>query len=172
MKSSGKQKPDRKQIIRSVVFMKNFKKLAAVVTLIGLIGGAGAVYAATTTKTPAEIAAGLTGKSVGELNKERAAGKTYGTIVQEAGKLEEFKTQMLAQKKAILDQRVKDGTLTQKEADAIYKAIKDNQAICNGTGNAGIGRKSGAGFGRGCGVGRGQDSCGGAGMGYGRCDTI
>ena len=43
--------------------MKRFKKLVMVFTVIAVLGAASAAYAATT-KTPAEIAAGLTGKSV------------------------------------------------------------------------------------------------------------
>lgn len=142
--------------------MKNMKKIIAVIAAVGVLGTAGVAYA-TATKTPAEIAAALAGKTVEEVNKDRAAGETYGTIVNEAGKLDEFKEQMLEQKKLILDQRVKDGTLTQQQADDIYNAIKDNQATCDGTGNAQIGRKYGAGFGSGAGKGQGM----GRGMGRG-----
>lgn len=143
--------------------MKSFKKLLAVVTVVGIMGAAGAAYAATA-KNPAEITAGLTGKTVEDLYQERSAGKTYGTIANEAGKLDEFKTQMLEQKKAILDQRVKDGKLTQAQADEIYNAIKNNQVNCDATGSAGIGRKYGAGFGQGSGMGNAQGTGRGAGM--------
>lgn len=139
--------------------MKNFKKLLAVVAVVGVLGTTGIVYAATEAKTPAEVVSGLTGKTVEDVTKERAEGKTYGTIANEADKLDEFKTQMLEQKKAILDQRVKDGTLTQAQADEIYNQIKENQATCDGTGSARIGRGAEAGF--------GQGSCGGLGMGSG-----
>ena len=119
--------------------MKKMKKLIAVIAAVGVLGTAGAAYAATV-KTP--------------------AGETYGAIAKDAGKLDEFKAQMLEQKKIVLDQRVKDGTLTQQQADEIYNTIKDNQATCNGTGNAQIGKKFGA--------GRGQGMMGGgAGMGFG-----
>lgn len=151
--------------------MKNIKKFVAVVAAVSVMGAAGAVFAASA-KTPAEIVSGLTGKTVEDLNEERAAGKTYGTIANEAGKLDEFKSQMLEQKKAILDQRVKDGQLTQQQADEIYNAIKDNQANCDGTGSAGIGKKFGAGFGQGNGMGKGtgmrNGNGSGRGMGYGR----
>ncbi len=152
--------------------MKNFKKLVAVIAAVGILGTAGAAYAAEV-KTPAEITVGLTGKTVDDVSKERAAGKTYGTIANEAGKLDEFKAQMLEQKKALLDQRVKDGTLTQQKADEIYNAIKNNQANCDGTGNAQIGKKYGAGFGNGIGsgmrqgMGRGMGRRAGAGDGMG-----
>ena len=153
--------------------MRNMKKLIAVIAVVGVLGTAGAAFAATA-KTPVEIAAGLTGKTVEDLYKERAAGKTYGTIAKDAGKLDEFKVQMLEQKKAILDQRVKDGTLTQAQADEIYNAIKNNQATCNGTGNAQLGKKYGAGFGSGAGRGQGMGKGmgRGAGMGNGSCTGI
>lgn len=127
--------------------MKNFKKMFALITVVGILGAASASYAAVT-KTPAEI-----------------AGETYGTVAKEAWDPDEFKAQMLERKKAILDQRVKDGTLSQAQADEIYNAIKNNQAACDGTGNAGIGRKYGAGFGPGCGMSNGQGMGRGAGIG-------
>jgi hypothetical protein len=77
---------------------------------------------------------------------------------------------MLVQKKAVLDQRVKDGKLTQEQADTIYQAIEANQANCDGTGGARIGQKNGVGFGQGMGKGMGQGngSGSGGGMGMGR----
>jgi len=147
--------------------MKRFKQLVMVFTVIAVLGAASAAYAATT-KTPAEIAAGLTGKSVETLVQERAAGETYGSIANEAGKLEEFKAQMLEQKKIILDQRVADGKLTQERADAIYDAMKNNQADCDGTGNAKMGKNAGLGLGQGNGMGNGQ----GTGAGEGNCNGL
>jgi hypothetical protein len=149
--------------------MKNVKKLVAVLTVVGMLAAAGAVFAATF-KTPAEIAAQVTGKTVEDLNKEREAGKTYGAIANDAGKLADFEAQMLEQKKAILDQRVADGKLTQKQADEIYTAIKDNQANCTTPGSAQMGMKYGVGFGQGsgmgqgCGMGIGQGEARGTGM--------
>ena len=144
--------------------MKNLKKVVTVVTVVGMLGVAGVAYAATA-QTPAEIAAGLTGKTVENVYKERAAGKTFGAVANEAGKLEQFKTQMLEHKKAVLDQRVKDGKLTQTQADETYNAIKNNQTNCDGTGSSSaIGKKYGAGFGQGSGMGNGQGNGKGAGM--------
>lgn len=146
--------------------IKGMKKLSAVLVAILVLGTASVAFAATY-KTPAEITAGITGKTVEDLNKEKAAGKSYGTIASEAGKLDEFKTQMLEQKKAVLDQRVKDGKLTQAQADEIYNLIKTNQATCDGTGNAAIGKKYGVGFGNGAGKGMGMGKGMGRGMGCG-----
>ncbi|MDR3541609.1 MAG: hypothetical protein P4L69_11695 [Desulfosporosinus sp.] len=132
--------------------MKNFKKLIASATILGVLGIVGTAYAAVS--TPADIAASVTGKTITEVNQERAAGKTYGTIAQEAGKLAEFQAQMLEQKKEILAQRVTNGQLTQTQADGIYNVIKSNQAICDGTGSARLGLGLGAGAGQGRGMGR------------------
>lgn len=62
------------------------------------------------------------------------------------------------QKKAVLDQRVKEGNLTQEQSDAIYKSIEANQATCDGTGSAAIGQRNGMGFGQGQGMGRGRNN--------------
>lgn len=149
--------------------MRNFKKLVAVVAAIGVLGTAGAAFAATS-KTPAEIVAGITGKTAEDVTKGRAAGETYCAIASDAGKLDEFKTQMLEQKKVVLDQRVKEGTITQQQADEAYNAIKNNQINCDETGKMGIGMKAGAGFGAGsCGMNnsQGQGNAQGKGMGKG-----
>lgn len=80
-----------------------------------------------------------------------------------AEQFQDYKDEILANKKAILDQRVKDGILTQEEADEILDAIENNQAYCDGTGNAGIGRGMGAGFGGMMGYGNGQGGFNGCG---------
>ena len=141
--------------------MKNFKSYIAAATIVGLLGVTGTALATVTGQTPAEIASRLTGKTVEQVTAERATGITYGTIAKEAGKLDEFKAATLEQKKAILDQRVADGNLTQEQADAIYNRLVTNQATCDGTGSAAIGKSMGAGFGQGQGMGLGK----GQGMG-------
>ncbi len=137
--------------------MKGLKKWAAALTVVAVLGAGGAAYAATSL-TPAEIAANVTGKSVAELQQQRQAGKTYGALANEAGKLEEFKVQMLEQKKVILDERVAAGKLTQEQANTIYQNMQERQADCDGTGNgqARMGQNGGAGFGQGAGLGNGQ----------------
>jgi len=159
--------------------MRNLKKIAGVLAIVGIMATAGVAYAATA-QTPADILAGLTGKTAAELADARADGKTYGAIAAETGTLEEFQAQMLERKKAILDQRVKDGVLTQEQADAILKNIETNMANCDGTGqgrgSCGIGQGNGGGLGfgqgngqgRGCGMGRGN----GGGFGQGQQNSI
>jgi len=153
--------------------MKNFKKLIAVATIVGslsVVGVAGAAVATGAT-TPAGIVAGLTGKSVEAVTAERASGTTYGTIAQEAGKLDEFKAENLVQKKVILDQKVTEGNLTQAQADATYNSIKENQATCDGTGSAKMGQKNGMGSGQGMGAGQHNGGGMGRGMNTGNSST-
>ena len=147
--------------------MKNFNKLVAAATIVGIlgvVGVAGASYAVTGAATPVSILSTITGQTVEQVTAERAAGKTYGAIAKDAGKLDQFKTANLDQRKAVLDQRVKDGNLTQAQADATYKAMETNQATCDGTGSASIGQKMGGGFGQGMGASAGQHNGRGRGM--------
>ena len=140
---------------------KGWKRTLAVVTVVGMLAAGVAAFAAEA-RTPAEIAADLTGKTLEEVQAAREDGKTYGALAGDAGKLDEFKAAMLESRKALLAERVEAGTMTQEEADAILAAIEKNMATCDGTGSARIGRSFGAGFGRSSG------SCGGAGMMGGR----
>ncbi|QCX33288.1 DUF2680 domain-containing protein [Caloramator sp. E03] len=144
----------------------NMKKIALGLLVVGIISTTTAfAYAAT---SPADIVSKLTGKTTQELYEERSQGKTYGTIAKESGKLEEFKAEMLKSKKEILDERVKEGSLTQEKADEILNAIKNNMANCDGTGSQRIGQKYGVGFGGGQGKGLGRGTCNGLGRGYNR----
>ncbi|MGI6679276.1 MAG: DUF2680 domain-containing protein [Dehalobacterium sp.] len=138
--------------------MKNLKRLAATVTIAGLLVTAGAAFAAEL-RTPSEITAAVTGKTVTQVNEERATGKTYGQMVQGADQLDAFRAEMLKQKKAYLDQRVAEGILTQEQADEIYKNMEERQALCDGTG---MGNRGGR-----CGVGVGKWNGQGNGMGQG-----
>ncbi len=138
--------------------MKRLVKMTVFITALFVLGSVGTAFAASF-KTPAEIVSELTGKTTDQITSERAEGKTYGTIAKDAGKLEEFQAQVLEQKKVYLDQRVKDGTLSQERADAIYNSIKEAQATCDGTG---IGRGS-----RGQGCGTGSGACAGTSRGRG-----
>lgn len=133
---------------KECVFM-NIKKLVAVVTVVGLLGAGGAVYASTNGEV-------LNGVGRGVCN----------TFAKDSAEFEQFKANRLEEKKTILDQRVKDGAMTQEQADEIFNALKENQANCDGTGSNQIGKKYGAGFGQGMGNGQGR------GMGMGRgCQT-
>lgn len=143
--------------------MTKFKKILTIAIVILVIGITGVVFASDF-RSPQDIVARLTGKTVEQILQEREAGKTFGIIAKENDKLDEFKAQMIVQKKAVLDQRVKDEVITQEQADQIYSTVKTNQAICDGTGQR-IGNRSGAGFGR---MNGGVGLCDGSGMESGR----
>lgn len=85
--------------------------------------------------TPALIVAGLTDRTEKSVIEEHIElGKTYGAIANEAGKLTEFKAEILKLKKSNLAEQVEKGNLTQEEADTIISAIEANQALCDGAG--------------------------------------
>ncbi len=126
--------------------MKNSKKVLVLGLVISILSIPTVAFAADI-KSPADIVAALTGKTVTQVTAERASGKTYGTIAKDAGKLDEFKKETLVQKKLVLDQQVKDKKITQAQADTVYTSLKNNQATCDATGSAKIGSKNGVGFG-------------------------
>lgn len=151
------------------------KKIIAGVVVAGILGTAGIAYAAEY-KTPAEIVSGLTGMATEKVIEERQDGTRYGTQAEEAGKLEEFKAAMLEQRKAQLDELVKEGKLTREEADARLKAIEENMANCIGDGSGArmgggkgmmFGRGNGQGIGNGQGRARGMRNGCGLGLGAG-----
>lgn len=85
----------------------------------------------------AEVLAKLTGKPVETIVKEKIDGNTtFGKLAEKYGVLDGFKAEMLNAKKAILDERVKAGTLTQEKANEILKALEENMKNCNGDGTA------------------------------------
>lgn len=145
--------------------MKIMKKVLVTGAVVLAMGATAlTALAVTKTLTPAEILAGLTGKPVETVIAERnEKEQTYGALASDYGVLDKFQSQMLEEKKEYLEQRVKDGTMTQERADAILAAIEANQADCDGTGN---GNRAGLGAGFGSGYGGGMG--GGYGGGYGR----
>ena len=128
--------------------MKKLKSLLISGAILGsLFITSISVFAASNYNNIAEVAAGVTGRTIESVVNERnETGKSFGTIAYEAGKLDEFQKESLELKKDILDSRVANGLLTQAEADQIIKSIEDNQLICGG---AGLG--CGGGYGLGCG---------------------
>jgi hypothetical protein len=162
-------------------------KIKKMLTVGGIVLAVGATsittFAASIYKTPAEAAAGLSGKTVEQVVQEKTeTGKTYGTIAKDAGKLDEFKAEAIQIKKDVLEKKVADGTLTREKADEIIKAVEENSANCDGTGSAKIGQEYGAGFGSatgggmknggGQGQGGGMKNGGGQGMGRGQGSCI
>ena len=140
--------------------MSLVKKLfAAGIAVLVISAASVSALAAAEYGSPAEVVAGITGRTQQEVIKEKTeTGKTYGQIANEAGVLDEFKAAVLELKKEFLKAQVAAGKMTQEEADEILAAIAENQATCNGTGGAKVGKLNGANFG---------SNTGGRGNGYG-----
>ena len=138
--------------------MKHLKQILAVgIAALSLTTSA---LAAPLYATPAEAVAGVTGKTLEEVQAERWSGKSYGTIAAEAGALAEFQAAVWEIQAETLAAWVAEGFLTQEEADARLEALQQRQAVCGGLGGfgCGLGRGGGFGGGRGRGGGRGLRS--------------
>ncbi len=112
------------------------RKIAVFGTTVALLGitSAGA-FAVTSYSSPAELVAGLTGKTTDNVIEEKlASGKTYGTIAEEAGLGTEFKAEMMEIKIQSLQEQVNKGTIAQERADEIIAAMEERQESCDGTG--------------------------------------
>lgn len=144
------------------------KKTVFIITIVAImLVGTTAAFADDVFKTPAEIVSDLTGDSVEDVTEARANGETYGKQAADADKLDEFKEERLAQYKLALDEAVKEGRITQEQADRLYAAMEQRMEACTGTG-AGAGARAGNGIGgfgtngqgRGLGIGRQSGACG------------
>jgi hypothetical protein len=158
---------------RKVNEMKN-KKFLIVLSILAvmLIGLASVSYAVGGFKTPAEVVAGLTGKSANDVIAQRQAGVSYGAQAKASGKLEQFQDERIAQYKAQLDALVTDGKMTRKEADDRIAAMTVRMASCDGEGTGlgnslGQGSRNGSGNGLKDGSGAGLGMRSGGGMGRG-----
>ncbi|AHM57391.1 hypothetical protein EAL2_c21100 [Peptoclostridium acidaminophilum DSM 3953] len=133
--------------------MKLFSKRTALLTTTAVaVLSLGAVAFADSIMTPAQIYSEVTGKTVEQAYTDRqTSGESYGKLAQDAGKYEEFKSQMMESKKAVLEERVSSGQMTQEQADALMERMEN----CEGD-SQGLGRAAGAGFGRGSMQGKGN----------------
>lgn len=109
--------------------------------------------------SPAEAAAGVTGKTLEEVIAERP-GKSCGMIAAEAGALEAFQAAVREMWEEALATRVAEGALTQEQAGARLDALRQRQGTCGGAGlGGGMGRRQGLGRGQGWGMGLRDGSC-------------
>ena len=125
--------------------MKRARKvIVSCIAVAGLAATLTTALASAAYESPAEAAAGVTGKTLEQVISERQSGKTYGTIANEAGKLSEFKQAMFDLRTLILKEQVSDGTLTEQEATEALSVLEQRQSSCDGTGNsAGLGNGGG-----------------------------
>ncbi len=99
----------------------------------GMMGGYG-LMAGYRDQMHAAIAKAL-GMSVDDFNAALASGKTAWQIAQEKGfSAEQFRAAMLQARSEVLAQAVKDGTLTQAQADAMLGHMKQGAGQGNGPG--------------------------------------
>ena len=174
--------------------MKSSKSIALValgLTAGLVLGSVGVSYAATeTTSTNPVVCAGarmgqsirdagarlidivadLTGLSVEEVQAERAAGNSVADIAEANGSsAEAVVSGALEARKALLDEKVADGTITQEQADLAYGQMTERLTERVNTDETG--RPSLAGQGGGMGGGRGGRGMGGGMGGQGACGS-
>ena len=170
--------------------MKHSKSIALIVVglvaglVLGSMGIASAATAETTATNPVaacglqmgaairgagarmvDILADLTGLSVEDIQAKRAEGQTISDIAEAEGvETDAVVDKALAARKAILDERVAAGTLSQEDADAAYDRMADR--LSERVDSTATGRPSWAGQGGGMGGGgRGQGGTGGGACG-------
>lgn len=113
--------------------MKRWQKV--LITGLLSLGVATTAFATSNYTNPAQIVAALTNRSVDSVVDERyQTGKTFGMIADEAGKLAEFKQEMLELKKDELAKCVQEGSMSQERANQIIERIKERQEYCDGEG--------------------------------------
>lgn len=145
-----------------------------------VLGTAGMAYAATDTTAPlcsagagmgaairgagarlADIVADLTGLSVEDVQAQRAEGDSIAEIAEANGvSADDVVSEALAARKALLDAKVADGTITQAQADAAYAQMTER--VTERVSTTQTGRPSWAGSGSGRGAGGGRGACEGS----------
>lgn len=99
-----------------------------------------------------------------EVRSERRSGKSFADIVKEKGEdPEKLTEQVMEAKKAAIQEKVKDGTITQEQADACIERMTErvkSRVESDACGPFGNGKGQGNGQGRQ--QGQGNGACGGA----------
>ena len=148
--------------------MRKLKKLTKLIIGGVMVLSLGAVAFADSLMTPAQIYSDVTGKSVEEAYEDRQSGKTYGQLAQEEGKYEEFKEQLLENRKELLEERVAEGTMTREQADSIIERMEECDGTNQGQSRLGLGRLNGTRGNGQCANGNGQGQGRGTGKGFGQ----
>lgn len=113
----------------------------------------GVVVFADSFKSPSEIYSSLKGISVEEAYNLKGS-KTFGELAKEDGFYEEFQSELIKSKKALIEEKVNNNLLTREEADEIIKELEE----CDGTNIKRLGQKYNLRFGQGQGYGKGLGS--------------
>jgi len=146
--------------------MKKASKLVATMGALVLVAATSIGVYAAEQGSPAQSLSELTGKSVEELY-EAKGDTTFGALAQELEVAEDFRAGMVANKLAIIEERVDQGALTREAADDMIAVIHENRENCDGTGLNQGDAKLGLGFGRGNSMGNGNGEKVGGGNGFG-----
>lgn len=140
------------------------KKIIIMMGISALIMTSGIAVYAGQGFSPVERLSELTATPVETLYEEKGD-LTFGELASQKGVIEEFRKDMLENKKNILEQRVTDKRLAQEEADAIYSKLLEKREDCDGSGFQRNEEKLGLGFGTGNGMGNGEKISRGQGFG-------
>ncbi|PKM55861.1 MAG: hypothetical protein CVV00_02405 [Firmicutes bacterium HGW-Firmicutes-5] len=144
--------------------MKKSRKLVVSMSALVLVAATSIGVYAAENMSPAQSLSELTGRSVEELY-EAKGDQTFGVLAQELEVADAFRTDMVANKLAIIEERVAQGTITREAADEMIAVILENQENCDGTGLNQGDLRLGLGFGQGNGMGTGERVGGGRGFG-------
>ncbi|MCE5196432.1 MAG: hypothetical protein LLG09_04805 [Negativicutes bacterium] len=114
--------------------MKKTTRILLVITMIlAVSSGAFFVFAASSYSTPAEIVAGLTGRSLESVIAEHeATGENYGQIAAAAGLRDEFISEMALLRQDKIAAKVASGEITQAQADEILSLLAARRVLGNG----------------------------------------
>lgn len=103
-------------------------------------------------ETPANTYSELMGLTKEEAQLQRKeSGKSYGTLAKENGVYEEFSAQMKKNKEEIINEKVRNGELSEADANKYLQQMEDN---CDGSGES---KKSGQELGLKLGRGNGDE---------------
>ncbi len=114
------------------------KILIGLIAVALLLVGANSVIGATF-KSPAEIYAEIKGISVEDAYAQRNAG-SFCLQAEDAEVADEFRAQMLENRKVVIQEKVAAGELTQEQANDIIANMEENTVYCDGSiGGRGMG---------------------------------
>lgn len=125
------------------------KRMMVLGLSVVIIGGTAAFAA-----SPAENYADIASVTVEEAYAAREEGQSFGQLAEEQGLLDEFKVQILADKKVTIEQRVEEGLMTREEADEFFNKMEANMENCDPGNPSRLGKELGMKFGNGNGKGK------------------
>lgn len=109
---------------------------------------------------PASILAEKLKISLSEAAALKETGSTYSQVAVVKGiSLDDFRKELIEKRKKLIDERVKEGYISEQQGELMKERIENNISNCDGTGNGGNCRGSGLGMmfgtrGNGCGLGQ------------------